>query len=143
MTQTLRAPEQTVPDSRLSGVRSSPVTAVVVIWLSSALMAIFAPDMVTGSQQEHLPLAALTVWVWTVLATAYVLMTGRRSASIAFIVGVCAVWIAALVAVVATPPLVTGTDPTSIPLGALFTPIVAAAATGLLAVHAAAQSHGT
>lgn len=87
------------------------MTAVVVIWLSSALMAIFAPEMITGSQQEHIPLVPLTVWIWATLATAYVLMTGRRTASIAFVVGVSAVWIAALIAVVATPPLVTGTDP--------------------------------
>jgi len=27
--------------------------------------------MVTGSQQEHLPIAALTVWLWAAVVTAF------------------------------------------------------------------------
>ena len=38
------------------------LVAVGMIWLASALTAIATPDMISGSQHEHLPLAAITVW---------------------------------------------------------------------------------
>ena len=33
------------------------------------LISILAPDMVTGSEQQHMPIAAATSWLWGLLAT--------------------------------------------------------------------------
>jgi hypothetical protein len=50
-----------------------------------------------------------------------------------------AIWVSALVAGVAAPLMVTGTDPTEIPMAALLTPIGGAFATGLIGVQAATR----
>jgi hypothetical protein len=119
----------------MRAVFESTATAVASIWVSSALVAVFAPDMVSGSEHEHLPLAALTVWLWTLTATAYVLMGARRTTSVTLVAGVAAVWAAVFVVAVAAPTMVTGSDPTEIPIGALLAPAVGALATGFLALH--------
>lgn len=122
-------------------VLTRPATAVAVIWSTAALMSIFAPDMVTGSEQEHLPITAMTVWLWASLATAYTLMGARRTvAAPALVGGVSAIWIAVCVAVIATPVMETGTDPTTIPIAALIVPVVGAITTGFLALHQATAS---
>jgi hypothetical protein len=95
--------------------------------------------MVTGSEQDHLPIAAVSVWPWTVVATAYVLMAARRPASAWLVGSVGVVWVSVLVAGVAAPVMVTGTDPTRIPIGAILAPIGGALATGLLALHHASR----
>jgi hypothetical protein len=47
-------------------------------------------------------------------------------------VGVSAIWVAVLLVSVFTPPLVTGTDPTVLPLGAFLSPIGGLVATWLV-----------
>ena len=37
--------------------------ALVAIWVSVLVISILAPDLVSGAQQEHLPLAAFTTWL--------------------------------------------------------------------------------
>jgi len=39
------------------------------IWVAVALISIFAPDMVSGSEQEHLRVAAFVTWIWGLVAT--------------------------------------------------------------------------
>jgi len=34
------------------------------IWVAVLLVSILAPDLVSGSEQEHLPVAAFTTWFW-------------------------------------------------------------------------------
>jgi hypothetical protein len=34
------------------------------IWVAVLLLSLLAPDMVSGSEQDHLPLAAFTTWFW-------------------------------------------------------------------------------
>jgi hypothetical protein len=51
------------------------------------------------------------------------------------VLGTSALWLAVAVVSIAGPMLVTGTDPTRIPLAALIAPPFGAIATGLLAVH--------
>jgi hypothetical protein len=53
---------------------SSPLTAAAVVVAMSGVVAIFAPNLVTGSEHEQLPLAALTIWPWTAAAVGYVLI---------------------------------------------------------------------
>lgn len=118
---------------------ASPGVAVTSVWVCSALLAVFAPDMVTGSEHDHLPIAAMTVWPWTFAATAYVLMAARHATSVWLVWAVVAVWASVFVAGVAAPLMVTGTDPTEIPMAALLTPIGGALATGLIELHAATR----
>jgi hypothetical protein len=39
------------------------------IWVAVVLTSILAPDMVTGSEHEHMPLATATCWLWGLIAT--------------------------------------------------------------------------
>ena len=50
---------------------------------------------------------------------------------------VTAVWATTAVASIFAPPLVTGTDPTRIPLVAMLVPLAAMAVTGFICLHAA------
>jgi hypothetical protein len=34
------------------------------IWVAFLLISLFAPDLVSGAQQEHLPVAAFMAWAW-------------------------------------------------------------------------------
>lgn len=120
----------------LRHVLESPTTGLAAIWLSAGLVSVFAPDMVTGSQHEHLPIAALTVWVWAAVATGYLLMGTREGRSSSpLVAGTSLVWLAVLVATVFAPVLVTGTDPTRVPIAVFVAPVAGAIATGFLALH--------
>ena len=112
-----------------------------MIWVSAAFVSVFAPDMVTGTQHDHLPIAAITVWIWASLATGYTLMSARQiPAAPDLVIGVSAVWIAVLIAAVASPSMVTGTDPTTIPIAAMVVPIVGAVTTGFISIHHATSA---
>jgi hypothetical protein len=114
------------------------LVAVGMIWLASALTAIATPDMISGSQHEHLPLAAITVWVWTGVASGYAAMTPVQDAR-DWLLAVGLVWGAMAAAAVLAPSMVTGSDPTEIPIAALVAPPVAAVVTGFLALNQAAR----
>ena len=114
---------------------TSPVTAVAAIWLSAALVAVLAPDMVTGSEHGHLPIAAMTIWLWTLAATGYVLLAARRGSSLELTLGTATVWLMVFLVAVFAPTMVTGADPTEIPIAALVAPPVGTLATGYLALH--------
>ena len=114
------------------------LVAVGMIWLASAVTAIAAPDMISGSQHEHLPLAAITVWVWTAIASGYAAMTPVHNAR-DWLLAVGLVWGSMAAAAVLAPLMVTGSDPTQIPIAALVAPPVAAAVTGFLALNQAAR----
>ena len=123
----------------------APGISVAAIWLATLAAALFSPDLITGSQQEHLPLAGALDWLWAAVATGYVLMADRdgdphgptRSGAGSFVLSVSAVWAATALASILAPPLVTGTDPTQIPLVAIMVPLVAMAVTGFVCLHAA------
>ena len=120
----------------------SPLTAPAGIWLSAALMALGAPDMVSGSQHEHLPLALITVWLWAAAATAYASMTPSRGSLARWTLGVVGLWVAAALIAVAAPVMVTGSDPTRIPLAVIIAPPVAAVLTGMLSLRQANLPEG-
>jgi hypothetical protein len=48
-------------------------TAVVGLWVAVAAISVFAPDLISGSEQEHVPIAAITTWLWGTIATGFVL----------------------------------------------------------------------
>lgn len=124
--------------------RLAPSVAVAAIWVATLLFSVFAPDLVSGSQQEHLPIAGLTAWVWAAAATGYVLMAARAredsddpSRWLGFELSIVVVWGVVALAGIFAPEMVTGTDPTRIPLGALIAPVAGMVATGFVALHAA------
>lgn len=105
--------------------------AIVAIWVSVVLATIFSPDMVTGSQHEHLASGWLD-WMWGAIATGLVVTAAldgirARVTTLAPWLGlglaVTAIWAGVLLVSVLTPRFVTGTDPTMIPFGAWFAPI--------------------
>jgi hypothetical protein len=115
------------------------------IWVAVSLISVFARDMVTGSEQQHLPVALLTSWFWGSVATAALLWAMgriRRDAAARPIWSVMAVatlalWLAATVIAIGAPVVETGSDPTQIPVGAVVAPVAAAALTVLAAFVAA------
>ena len=124
----------------------APGISVAAIWVATLLFSLFAPDLVSGSQQEHLPIAGLTAWLWAAAATGYVLMATRaRTADddpagwLGLELSVAVIWAVVALAGIFTPVLVTGSDPTRIPLAALVAPVAGMVATGFVALHAATR----
>lgn len=115
----------------------SPLPALVMIWAGSAFISVAAPDMVSGSEHEHLPLAMMTVWLWAAVATTYALMTPRRAPLTTWSLSVAALWAITALVAVSAPELVTGSDPTRIPLAAIIAPPIAAVVTGMLSLRQA------
>jgi len=120
----------------------APGVAVASIWVPTLLLSVFAPDMVTGSHQEHLPLGGLIAWLWAAAPTGYVLMaTHAREESddpsrwLGFELSVLTIWVVVALAGIFAPELVTGSDPTRIPLVAVVAPIAGLVATGFVALH--------
>jgi hypothetical protein len=115
---------------------------IVGIWVAVVLISVFAPDFVSGSEQEHLPMAAFTTWFWGGIGTLIFLWAMgklRGSATwrptwIVLTIVTLTVWAAATVIGVAGPVFVTGSDPTRIPFGAFFAPAAAAMLTALAGV---------
>jgi hypothetical protein len=99
-------------------------TALGCIWLSYILGAIFAPDMVTGSQHQHFQIAAVIGWPFAAIAAGMVVtaaLHGIRAKATdkapwtMLGVGVGAIWLAVMFVTVFAPVWVTGTDPDRIP----------------------------
>ena len=110
------------------------------IWLAVALVSIFAPDMVSGSQQEHIPLAAFLTWISGAVATRAMLnevvrrrepRTDYRYVWMGIALATAAIWVAVTLVSILVPEVITGTDPTRIPLAAILAPIGGAIATGV------------
>jgi hypothetical protein len=109
------------------------------IWVAVLLLSLLAPDMVTGSQQEHLPIAAFTTWFWGAAGTLVFLwamgrLRGRavwQPIWVGLSVATVGIWAVATILGITLPVMVTGTDPTRIPFAAIFVPIAAAGLTAL------------
>lgn len=114
---------------------------VVAIWVSVTLAMIYAPDMITGTQHDHLPIVGWTYWIWGLIATGSVILAAQRgirakvSAAapwLAFAIAVAVVWIGVMLVSIFAPVFVTGTDPTTLPLAAMVVPVVGVILTGLI-----------
>jgi hypothetical protein len=116
--------------------------SVTAIWVAVVLASVFSPDLVSGSEQEHLPIAALIDWFWGSVATALVLiavaighgrsLSDRHVAWFLIALATTAIWTGVTVVSISVPRLETGTDPTRIPLAAMISPVVGTVATGFV-----------
>jgi len=114
------------------------------IWVAVLLISLFSPDLVSGSEQEHLPVAAFTTWFWGGIGTMVFLWAMARlrgsamwqPAWIGLSVVTIAVWAVATILAITLPVLETGTDPTRVPFAAIFAPVAAAMLTALAGVVA-------
>jgi len=118
---------------------------LAAVWLGDVAMSILAPDLVSGSQQEHLPLAALHTWIWGLIASIGLLWgmaklrgsAARQRTWTGLAIAVALIWLGAVVLAVLLPVWETGSDPTRLPIGAIVAPIGAALLTVLASVTAA------
>lgn len=132
-----------MPATALSAQRrvelDSLAIALGAIWLAVTAISLLAPDMVSGSEQQHMPIAAATTWIWGSVATLTVVRfwaaPGRSAAQRALhrpmAYAVAGVWTVAALVAVFGPVMVTGSDPTRIPFGAMLAPIAATVLTAL------------
>jgi hypothetical protein len=128
---------------------ASTAAGIAGIWVAVALISIFAPDMVTGSEHQRLPVAALGSWFWGLIATgAFLWGMGRlrgnavrRPIWIGLTAATLAVWLVATVAGIASPVVETGSDPTRLPVGAMIAPVAATVLTALAGITAGVFAH--
>jgi hypothetical protein len=127
------------PDQRTGRLLPAAV-AVGGIWLAMALSSLFAPDLVSDAQ-DHVPIVALTIWIWGTVATGFVLFgaafpTRNRTARWGLPVAVLGIWGAVALVSIYAPTIVTG-DGTIVPIAGLFAPVAGAVATGYACLAAA------
>jgi hypothetical protein len=128
---------------------ASTAAGVAGIWVAVALISIFAPDMVTGSEHQRLPVAALGSWFWGLIATgAFLWGMGRlrgnavrRPIWIGLTAATLALWLVATIAGIALPVVETGSDPTRLPVGAMIAPVAATVLTALAGITAGVFAH--
>jgi hypothetical protein len=109
------------------------------IWVAVLLLSLLAPDLVSGSEQDHLPVAAFTTWFWGGVGTlVFLWMMGRLRGNarwqpiwIGLSVVTLGIWALATILGITLPVMETGTDPTQIPFAAIFAPVAAAMLTAL------------
>ncbi len=120
------------------------VAGIAGIWVAVTLISLLAPDMVSGSEQQHLPVAAFGAWLWGLAATAvFVWAMGRLRGDaarqpiwIGLTVATVTIWLVATVLSIALPVLETESDPTGVPIGALVAPVAAALLTAVSGIAA-------
>jgi hypothetical protein len=113
-------------------------------WISVIVISVTAPDLVSGSQHEHLPLAMFVTWIWGLVGSIGYLWgmsklrgsAARRSLWTGLTIAVMVTWAVAVVVSATFPTWETGSDPTLIPVWALAAPIGAALVTTLASVVA-------
>jgi hypothetical protein len=114
------------------------------IWMGVVLISLLAPDLVTGSEQQHVPVGAATSWLWGLMATIGFLWSmarlrgraSRRPIWIGLTIATLALWLVATILAATLPVIETGTDPTRMPIGAIAAPLAAAVLTVLAGVTA-------
>jgi hypothetical protein len=115
--------------------------AVGGLWLAMALSSVFAPDLIS-SAQDHVPLVAITIWMWGAVATGFVLFGAAfpardRMARWGLTLAVLGIWSAVALVSIFAPTIVAGSDGTIVPVAGLFAPIAGAVATGFACLAAA------
>src|SRR5829696_5799469 len=100
------------------------LAGIAAIWVAVTLISVFAPDMVTGSEQQHLPVGAFGAFFWGMGRLRG--NAARQPFWIGLAVATTVIWGVATVLSIALPVYVTGSDPTRLPIGAMVSPVAAA-----------------
>ena len=99
-----------------------------VIWVSILVSGLFSPDLISGSNQQHLPLVLWTGWLWGLFASMFSLRLFRDQFEMNVLkfqtVAISVIWVIVALTSVFAPPLVTGSGPTYLPLAALIAPFI-------------------
>ena len=143
-----RLPEvQPIPEAPPRSDRFLMVSlTVAAVWVAVGAMSLFSPDLITGSEHEHLPIVAMTVWPWAAFATAFIVMTGAMGHGPSdgrwrgLALAIAAIWAVVAIASIFTPTMVTGADPTEIPIAGLLAPLGAMIGTAFACLFAAGAS---
>ena len=111
--------------------------ALVGIWLAVVFTSIFAPDMVTGTTQDHFPVALVVALLAGLAATRSVVRAfshglGGASRWGFYALMVAGVWLAVTLVSIYAPVIIAGTDPTRVPIAAIGAPIAGAILTGAI-----------
>ena len=117
------------------------LATVTAIWICVVLISVLSPDMIHGSAHQRMPVAAFGTWFWGFGASVAALMAmarlrgdvARQPLWMMLSGATTAIWIAAALVSIFGPTLVTGSDPTTIPVAALIAPVVATLATTVTA----------
>lgn len=112
------------------------LTATGSVAVAVLLASTLSPDLVSGTPPDQIPLAALLDWFWGSIAIAYLAAAGPGRADPTLAVSVVLLWFAIAATSIFAPSLVTGSDPTTVPVAALVAPVVGAITTGFLAIAA-------
>lgn len=108
------------------------------IWLSVILMGVFAPDLVTGAEQDRFPLAVVVGLLAGLAATRSVVRafahmgSATRTVWIWYAMAVGLLWLAVALAAILLPVSVTGADPTRLPMAVVIAPIGGTILTGAI-----------
>ena len=148
MTVTERQPRQiTRPDLSFAYLMTGIAVACIVI--NGVLGSIFSPDLVstsgtaTGYTHQHVPIAAYSGWIWSVIALAIVLPTAMQGIRAKVTdrvpwtmlgLGAGGIWLAVMFISIFTPVMVTGTAPwiTEVPLASFISVVAGVVLTWLL-----------
>jgi hypothetical protein len=106
-----------------------------------ALSSVFAPDLISAAR-DHVPIVAITIWIWWAVATGFVLFGAAfpardRLARWGLPVAVLGIWGAVALVSIFAPTVVAGSDGTIVPIAGLFAPVAGAVATGYACLAAA------
>ena len=148
-TEVMTQRTDTVQRDQRTGRLLPAAVAVGGIWLAMALSSLFAPDLISDAQ-DHVPIVAITIWIWGAVATGFVLFgaafpTRDRLARWGLPVAVLGIWGAVALVSIFAPSIVTGSDEmivagsgqTIVPVAGLFAPVAGAIATGYACLAAA------
>ena len=133
----LREPKTGSAESPIQGKRTYLYggLSLVGIWLAVALTSIFAPDLVTGTTQDHFPIAVVVGLLAGLAATRSVVRASTRkiggpSRWLGYVLAVGGIWLAVALVSIFLPVAVSGTDPTRFPVAVVVAPIAGAILTG-------------
>lgn len=151
MATTPIARHQTVPALGIGYRALATGLSLAAIWVGATIAAVYSPDLVTGSNHEHLQLAMFLAWPLAAVATGMVLLAAgvtRREVDAAGPWAVYALlnvlaWGGAALASVFVSPMVTGSDPTTIPLAAVIGPIFGVLVTAYNSIYVAGAGRET
>jgi hypothetical protein len=122
--------------------------AIAAIWLSVVLLSLFSPDLVSGTTQDHFPIAMVIGLLTGLAATRSVVKAATRGIGsprvwVVYDLIVCGIWLAVALVSIYVPVIVSGTDPTQVPIGAVVAPIAGAIATGAVSELFVAPARST